>query len=94
MRIGKWRAGNIRPAGMVSEDRKKVRKERREITGPGKQAGEEEGLCQELLSTGNSREKSRDNITTSISVCTVCSSSPLQPLLSAPPSMAAVLFSL
>lgn len=24
----KWRAGNIRPAGKVSEDRKKVRKEK------------------------------------------------------------------
>lgn len=43
MRTGKWRAGNIRPAGMVSEDRKKVRKERREFTGLGKQAREEEG---------------------------------------------------
>lgn len=42
--------------------RKKLRKGRREISGPGKQAGEEERLCQKLFSTWNSREKEEQTI--------------------------------
>lgn len=66
----RWRWFNLR-TGKKWECRKG-----RETSRTGKQAGEEEGLCQKLFSIWNSREKGRKILPTPISVCTVCSCNP------------------